>query len=172
MHCSHFIAEKCSKAKVLLPALVEVAATDLQVVASLLCICGSYCKLVHQATRTTPPSHTIESLQIFDEEVRRCFSTCIAVDIPDGHWQRAQLSLSFGGLGFPSLSYHSCAAFISSLCSSGFGSANNRHLLSAISKFNSLVSPTDAITVESILSSPTSQQALSKKLDSHLCHSV
>ena len=36
---------------------------------SLLCICGSYCKLVHLAS---------ESLKFFDEEVTRCFSTCIA----------------------------------------------------------------------------------------------
>eukprot|EP00731_Ephydatia_muelleri_P006949 Em0003g1197a len=42
----------------------------------------------------------------------------------------------------------------------GFGSASNRHLLSAISKFNALVSPTEAITVESVLSSPLSQHAL------------
>ena len=121
----------------LLTALVEVADADLHVAASLLCICGSYCKLVHLA-RTTPPSLSCES---FDEEVRRCFSTCIAADIADDHWKQVQLSLSFGGLGFRSLSYHSCAAFISSLSSSGFGSASNRHLLSAISMFNSLVSP-------------------------------
>ena len=150
--------EKCFKAKILLSALVEVAAADLHVAASLLRICGSYCKLVHLA-RTTHPSLSFESLQFFDEEVRRCFSTCIAADIPDDHWQQAQLSLSFGGLGFCSLSHHSYAEFISSLCSSGFGSANNRHLLSAISKFSGLVSPTDAITVESVLSSPISQHA-------------
>ena len=36
LHCSHFIAEKCSKAKVLLSALVEVAAADRHVAASLL----------------------------------------------------------------------------------------------------------------------------------------
>ena len=151
--------EKCSKAKILLSALVEVAAADLHVAASLLRICGSYCKLVHLA-RTTHPSLSLQSLQFFDEEVRRCFSTCIAADIPDDHWQQAQLSPSFGGLGFRSLSHHSYAAFISSLwSSSGFGSANNRHLLSAISKFSGLVSPTDAITVELVLSSPTSQHA-------------
>ena len=109
---------------------------------SLLCICGSYCKLVHLA-RTTAPSLSCESLKFFDEEVRRCFSTCIAADIPDDHWKQAQLSLSFG---FRSLSYHSCAAFISSLSSSGFGSTSNRHLLSAILKFNALVSPTEAIS--------------------------
>ncbi|KAL5482226.1 hypothetical protein EMCRGX_G022523 [Ephydatia muelleri] len=170
LHCSHFIAENCSKAKVLFPALVEVAEADLHVAVSLLRICGSYCKLVHLA-RTTPPSLSCESLKFFDEEVRHCFSTCIAADIPDDHWKQAQLSLSFGGLGFLSLSYHSCAAFISSLSSSGFGSASNRHLLSAISKFNALVSPTQAIKVESVLSSPLSQHALCKKLDDHHFHS-
>ena len=144
-----------------------MAEADLHVAVSLLRICVSYCKLVHLA-RTTPPSLSCESLKFFDEEVRRCFSTCIAADIPDDHWKQAQLSLGFGGLGFRSLSYHSCAAFISSLSSSGFGSASNHHLLSAISKFNALVSPTEAITVESVLSSPLSQHALCKKLDDHL----
>ena len=154
----------------LITALVEVAEAELHVAVSLLHICGNYCKLVHLA-RTTPPSLSCESLKFFDEEVRRCFSTCIAADIPDDHWKHAQLSLSFGGHGFHSLSYHSCAAFISSL-SSGFGSANNSHLLSAISKFNALVSPTEAITVESVLSSPLSQHALCKKLDDHLFQSI
>ena len=84
MHCSHFIAEKCSKAKVLFTALVEVAEAGLYVAVSLLRICGSYCKLVHLA-RTTPPSLSFESLKFFDGEVRRCFSTCIAADIPDDH---------------------------------------------------------------------------------------
>ena len=72
LHCSHFIADKCSKAKVLLSALVEVAAADLHVAVSLLCLCGSYCKLAHIA-RTTPPSLSFESLQFFDEEVRLAF---------------------------------------------------------------------------------------------------
>ena len=61
-----------------------MAETDLHVAVSLLRICGSYCKLVHLA-RTTPPSLSCESLKFFDGEVRRCFSTCIAADIPDDH---------------------------------------------------------------------------------------
>eukprot|EP00731_Ephydatia_muelleri_P000102 Em0001g102a len=54
---------------------------------------------------------------------------------------------------------------ITSVMQSGrsFGSASNRHLLSAISKFNALVFPTEAITLESVLSSPLSQHALCKK---------
>lgn len=160
-----------SQAKVLLSALVEVAAADLHVATSLFRTCGSFCKLVHLA-RTTPPSLSYDSLQFFDEQVRHCFSSCLAVDIPDVHWQQAQLSLSFGGLGFRSLSHHCCAAFISSLSFSGIGSTSNKHLVNAISRFNTLVSPSDVITVDAILSSPPSQQALSKKLDSHLFNSI
>ena len=86
LHCSHFIhvVENCSKAKGLFTALVKGAEADLHVAISLLRICGSYCKLVHSA-RTTPPSLSCESLKFFDEEVRRCFSTCIAADILDDH---------------------------------------------------------------------------------------
>ena len=158
LHCTRFISEKISQAKVLLAALVEVAAADLHVATSFLWI--SFCKLVH-LVRTTPPSLSHASLQFFDEDVRHYFSSSLEVDIPDVHWQRAQLSLSFGGLGFRSLSHHCCATFISSLAFSGIGSASNRHLVSAISRFNTLVSPSDAITVEAILSSSPSQHALS-----------
>ena len=76
-------------------------------------------------------------------------------DIPDVHWQQAQLSLSFGGLGFRSLSHHCCAAFISSLSLSGIGSASNKHLVYAISRFNAFASPSDVITIDAILSSPS-----------------
>ena len=47
LHCTRFISEKISQAKVLLAALVEVAAADLHVATSLLRI--SFCKL-HCAT--------------------------------------------------------------------------------------------------------------------------
>ena len=99
LHCSHFIAENCSKAKVLFTALVEVAETDLHVAVYLLRICGSYCKLVHLA-RTTPPSLSCESLKFFDEEVRRCFSTCIAADNPDDHWKQHNLASALEDLAF------------------------------------------------------------------------
>ena len=95
LHCSHFIAEKSSNAKVLLSALVDVAAVDLHVVASLLRICDSYCHLA----RTTPPSVSYDSLQL---DIASLLAY-IAV-ILDDHWQQAQLSLSFGGLGFQSIS--------------------------------------------------------------------
>ena len=93
------------------------------------------------------------------------FCRCIGVDMSDTAWQQAQLSPSSGGLGFRSLSRHSSAAFISSLCSSGFGLQSSHHLSQAIETFNSLVSPADAISVESLLTSSVSQKYLSGKLD-------
>eukprot|EP00731_Ephydatia_muelleri_P017211 Em0010g309a len=53
----------------------------------------------------------------------------------------------------------------------GIHSTSNKHLVNAISRFKTLVSPSDVITIDAILSSP-SQQALSKKLDSHLFNSI
>ena len=88
VHCSRFIAEKCAMPKILLKALVDVSTVDLHVAFSLLRMCGSYCKLVHLA-RATPPSHCADYLKLFDEEVRLCFTSCIAVDIPDPNWQQA-----------------------------------------------------------------------------------
>ena len=62
------------------------------------------------------------------------------------------------GLGLRSLSHHSSAAFIASVCSSGFGDRNNQYLVQAINPFNIQVLPSDAISVESVLSSPTKQR--------------
>ena len=82
-------------------------------------------------------------------------------------WQQAQLSLNRGGLGFQSLSHHSTAAFISFICSSGFGLHSSHHLSQAVEFFNSLVSPADAVSIESLLTLPVSQKSLSSKLDDH-----
>ena len=70
-----------------------------------------------------------------------------------------------GGFGLRSLSGHSPAAFISSLAASGFGNLDNVHLQQAVTRFNSQVSPQDAITIEAILASPPPQSSLSKKVD-------
>ncbi|KAL5491653.1 hypothetical protein EMCRGX_G016985 [Ephydatia muelleri] len=127
----------------LLSSLVDEAAVDPHVALSLLCLCGSYCRLVHLARAT--PSSLASSLKLFDEEVRRCFSSCFSIDTTDTAWTQAQLSLGFGGLGLHSLSHHSCAAFIASLSTSG-----NVHLQQAIIQFNDQVSTSDAITAEAV----------------------
>eukprot|EP00731_Ephydatia_muelleri_P014229 Em0007g1539a len=88
-----------------------------------------------------------DSLKFCDDEVRSCLSSCLAVDIPDPNWTMAQLS----------------PTFISSLAASGFGNLDNVHLQQAVTRFNSQVSPQDAITIEAILASPPPQSSLSKK---------
>ena len=171
VHCSRFIAEKCAIPKTLLKAIVDVSAVDLHVAFSILRMCGSYCKLVHLA-RATPPSHCADYLNFCDEEVRLCFTSCIAVDVPDSSWLQAQLSPSLGGLGFRSLALHSSAAFIASFASSGFCSPDNIHMLQAVTRFNAQVHPQESPTAEAVLASPPLQRTLSKKLDNHAFQSL
>ena len=105
IYCFRFFAEKRSLFRALLRALTDVSAVDLHVVISLLRMCGGYCKFVHLA-RTTPTSLCSDSLELFDEEVRHCFASCLAVDVPDTQWHQAQLCPKLGGLGLRSLFTH------------------------------------------------------------------
>ena len=137
---------------------------------SFVCV-GGFCKLVHLA-RSTPPSLSSQALSLFDNDIRRVFSECTGVDTSDTAWKQAQLSLSRGGLGLRSLSHHSSAAYISSICSSGFGSKSVHHLSQAVEVFNNLVFPVEAINVESVLLSPPIQKTLSSKFDDHLFNNL
>ena len=161
------ISKKHSKAKILLSQLEEVRVVDPQVALILLRLCGSIRKLVHLA-RATPSTLTCKAFALIDDDIRMSFCRCIGVDASDTIWQQAQLSPSRGGLGFRSLSHHSSAAFISSLCSSGLGMHSSPHLTQAVEIFNSLVSPADVVSVESLLTTPVSQKSLSGKLDDHV----
>ena len=76
--------------------------------------------------------------------------------------------MSRGGLGLRSLAQHSPAAYIASLCTSGFGSQSQHHLASATHMFNSVVPPSEAINSEALLLTPVTQRSLSSKLDDHL----
>ena len=91
----------------------------------------------------------------------------MGVDASKIAWDQAQLSLRRGGLGLWSLSCHSLAAFISSLCSSCSGLHLYHHLAQTVQIFNCLVSQQDAVSVESLLSLPVSKKSLSSKLDDH-----
>ena len=134
---------------------------------SLLRICGGFCTLPH-ISRTTLPSLPSEALRAFDGETRSCFSACLAADVTDAAWQHAQLSLSFGGLGLHSLALHSSSAFLSSFSASGVGNTNNFYLQHPLIVFNSQVSHSDAVTIESVVADQPCQQFLSQKLDEHL----
>ena len=80
------------------------------------------------------------------------------MDASNDAWQQAQLSLRKGGLGLRSLSLHSPAAFIASVCSAGYGSHSTSHLSQAIDMFNCLVASSDVISVENLLSSSSVHQ--------------
>ena len=78
------------------------------------------------------------------------------------------LGLSKGGLGLGSLHHHAPAAYIASVCSSGFGSKTNDHLCSTVAYFNPNVPPDMALQIDAILSAPSVQQnKLSSMLDTH-----
>ena len=108
------------------------------------------------------------SLSCNTNNSNRGFSQCMCGDTFNIAWDQAQLSLCRGGPGLWSLARHSSAAFISSICPSGFGSQSVHHLSRAIEVFNSLVSPGEAITAETALLSPPTQNKLSSKLDDYL----
>ena len=145
-----------------------MAAVDLQVAVTLLHMCGSFCRMVHIA-RVTPPSLASDALRSFDEEVQWCFALCTVIEVPNGAWCQAQLGLKFGGLGLRSVSLHAAAAFIASLASSGYGSADYIHLQQAVVAFNSQVSVPNAISVLSVLASPTpTQKVLSGMIENQL----
>ena len=114
----------------------------------------------------------LEFLLLFDDDVRHCFSSCAYIDIPDEAWKQAQLCLSFGGLGIRPTSLHSSAAYIASLSISGFGYSADQNLMQAVDHFNSLVLPSDVISVESVLNAPVLQRDLYKKIDSKLFQSL
>eukprot|EP00731_Ephydatia_muelleri_P014413 Em0008g133a len=115
----------------------------------------------------TPPSLSVKALELFDQDVRSCLSQSTSVDLTDVSWNQAQLSLSRGGLGMRSLMLHAPAAYIASVCSSGYGLQSLTHLTHAVEMFNVCVAPADKISLDSLASSNINQKMLSSKLDDY-----
>ena len=152
-----YIKKKHSKAKILLLQLEEVGVSNPQVALILLCLCGAMCKLVHLA-RATPSTPTHKAFAPIDDDIRMTFCRCIGVDTSDAAWPRVSVIVP---------------PFIGSIhlvliCSSGFGLHSSPRLSQAVETFNSLVSPVDVVSVESLLTSPVSQKFLSAKVDDHV----
>ena len=148
--CLSFVAKGLKNVAGLWSQLEEVGLMDPQVALILLRLCGAFCKLVH-LTRATPTSLIKDALAVYDAGVRGTFCLCTGVDASNDAWQQALLSLGKGGLGLRSLSLHSPAAFIASVCSAGYGSHSTSHLSQAIDMFNCLVASSDVISVENLL---------------------
>ena len=164
--CTTFISHKHGLAKQLMLQIEEVGALDPQVALMLLRTCSGFCKLSHLA-RATPPSLSVKALELFDQDVRSCLSQSTSVDLTDVSWNQAQLSLSRGGLGMRSLMLHAPAAYIASICSSGYGLQSLTHLTHAVEMFNVCVAPADKISLDSLASSNINQKMLSSKLDDY-----
>ena len=128
----------------------------------ILCIC----KFAYVA-RTTPPSMATATFEHFDRLIHECFSECTGVNTTKQSWLQAQLSPHRGGLGLRSLSNHSTAAYISSLCNSECASPNHLYLASSIDSFNLSVMSSDTISIESCLLNKPSQHSLSDKLEAY-----
>ena len=164
--CTSFISHKHGLAKQLMLQIEEVGALDPQVALMLLRTCSGFCKLSHLA-RATPPSLSVKALELFDQDARSCLSQSTSVDLTDVSWNQAQLSLSRGGLGMRSLMLHAPAAYIASVCSSGYGLQSLTLLTHAVEMFNVCVAPADKISLDSLASSNINQKMLSSKLDDY-----
>ena len=103
----------------------------------------------------------------FDRLIHECFSECTGVNTTKQFWLQAELSPHRGGLGLRSLSHHSTAAYISSLCNSECAFPNHSHLASSIDCFNLSVMSSDTISIESCLLNKPSQHNLSDKLEAY-----
>ena len=66
-----------------------------------------------------------------------------------------------------SLMLHAPAAYIASICSSGYGLQSLTHLIHAVEMFNVCVAPADKILLDSLASSNINQKMLSSKLDDY-----
>ena len=164
-YCSAFITEKISNASTLLSHLQKVGSIDPHVAFTLLRSCAGFCKFAYVA-RTTPPSMATATFKHFDCLIHECFSECTGVNTTKQSWLQAVHTE--GGLGLRSLSHHSTAAYISSLCNSECASPNHSHLASSIDCFNLSVMSSDTISIESCLLNKPSQHNLSDKLGSLL----
>ena len=66
-----------------------------------------------------------------------------------------------------SLMLHAPAAYIASVCSSGYGLQSFTHLTHAVEMFSVCVAPADKISLDSLASSNINQKILSSKLDDY-----
>ena len=82
----------------------------------------------------------MDTLQLFDVEVRQCFVLSIVVQAPVCVWQQAQLNLSHGGLGLHSVSTIPPLHILPPFCASGYCDGQNSHLSQVVDLFNKFIS--------------------------------
>ena len=108
-----------------------------------------------------------EGLASFDEEIRRYFSDCVAIDASESDWLQVQLSLSRGGLGLHRLALHCLAAYLSSIIKAGCADPLDEFTLQAVTDKNSLFPPASSVSGESLLDSGLCKKNVSTRIDEH-----
>ncbi|KAL5473942.1 hypothetical protein EMCRGX_G028511 [Ephydatia muelleri] len=164
--CGEYIEAKRKQACSLLHLLPQLC--DPQVSILLLRHCASFCKLSHLGRSVPPCDSSLRQFMLFDEDVLHCLEECAAFELTLSATKQVQLPLRHGGLGLTSVSNHSSSAFISSLSNAiDVTSAPNasHHLKQAIALYNTKINSADAITFESVTSSPPQQHHLSGKIE-------
>ena len=130
--------------------------------------CASFCKLSHLGRSIPPCDSSLQQFTCFDEDVLHCLEECAAFELTHSATKQVQLPLRFGGLGLRSVSNHSPSAYIASVSNAIYiTNAPNvsQSLKEAIAFYNSKVDPADAMTFESVTSSPPQQHHLSGKIE-------
>ncbi|KAL5496966.1 hypothetical protein EMCRGX_G013347 [Ephydatia muelleri] len=95
--------------------------------------------MVHLA-RSTPPSLVTEALDIFDLDIRRCFTEYTSIDVSNVAWQQAQLSPIIA-LG------------------------ESHHFEQSIDNFSLFIADSEATCVQDIIDAPPHQTDLSSKIE-------
>ena len=127
----------------------------------LLCLCGSYCKLI-----ATQPSLVSDALLLFDIEVRQFFVRSIVVGATDHPWKQAQLSL-INSWRFYQLPTIPLLIILPPFLLLALGDAQNPHQSIAVDLFSNSHSPSEVISVDSIAASLFHQRVQPKKLEDH-----
>ncbi|KAL5493866.1 hypothetical protein EMCRGX_G015100 [Ephydatia muelleri] len=164
--CGDYIEAKRKQACSLLHLLPQLC--DPQVSILLLRHCASFCKLSHLSRSIPPWDSSLRQFMIFDEDVLHCLEECAAFELTHSATKQVQLPLRHGGLGLTSVSSHSSSAYISSLSNAiDVTSAPNsfHHLNEAIALYNMKIDSADAVTIQSVTSSPPQQHHLSGKIE-------
>ena len=113
------------------------------------------------------PHHHQWQLQPLSTSIALFMNVSLSALVLTPQQNQAQLSPHREGLGLPSLSHHSTAAYISSLCNSECASPNHLYLASTIDSFNLSVMSSDIISIESCLLNKPSKHSLSDKLEAY-----
>ena len=122
--------------------------------------------------RSCPPDHLKDAMSVFDISMLEALSDLVGGHLPEWSWLKASLPSSLGGLGIRQASFHSSAAYISSLdhfrplVARILGHVPDvpRHMASALKDLAKAAGRQDWVAIEDI-DIPLHQRQLSRAID-------